>query len=143
MCEPSHPAVTSSWYAKLPDNFARIGISRFGPRGQRGFRIYRALAPGPWFKTVGDEQFRHLYLRQLAALDPEQALRDITVLADGKTPALLCHERPPPDSRWCHRGLVSAWFSDTLGMAIAEYGHEADSTGWRHPKLPVAWQSSW
>jgi len=29
---------------------------------------YRPLAPGPWFKTAGDEEFRELYQRQLAAL---------------------------------------------------------------------------
>ena len=132
--------VTSSWYVKLPDEFARIGISRFGPRGQRGFRMYRALAPGTWFKTVDAEQFRRLYLDQLRSLDPEQVLSDLQALAQGLTPALLCHERPPPDDRWCHRGLVSAWFKDTLGIAVAEYGHEAAGVGWMHPKLPPTWR---
>jgi len=32
---------------------ARISIARFAPRGSpAGFRIYRALAPGPWFNQT-------------------------------------------------------------------------------------------
>ncbi len=79
-------------------------------------------------------------MEQLSELDPEQVLRDLEVLAEGKTPALLCFEKPPPDDHWCHRGLVSAWFSDVLGLPVAEYGHEAKGTGWLHPKLPRTWR---
>ena len=59
--------VTSSWSTGLP---ARIGISRGGPREQRWFKTYRALAPGPWLKPVNDEEFLRLHMNQLAALDP-------------------------------------------------------------------------
>lgn len=139
MSEPNG-LMTSSWYVKLLDNFARIGISRGGPRGQTGFRNYRPLAPGPWFKTAGDEEFRELYLRQLAALDPTQVLRDIAALADGRTPVLLCHEKPPPDPKWCHRALVSAWLKDQTGIDVPEFGH--GGSGWAHPKLPAQWRRS-
>jgi len=138
--ESSSLPVTSSWYAKLPPEFARIGISRYGPRGQRGFRTYRPLAPGEWFKTASALEFRALYMEQLSKLDPGQVLRGLEALAEGRTPALLCHEKPPPDTRWCHRALVSAWLADALGIAVTEYGHEAEGTGWSHPKLPAAWR---
>jgi hypothetical protein len=134
--------VTSSWYTNLPPEFARIGISRYGPRGQRDFRSYRPLAPGEWFKSVPADEFRSLYMKQLSQLDPEQVLHELNALAEGRTPALLCHEKPPPDTRWCHRALISVWFSDTLGLAIAEFAHETAGTGWQHPKLPPSWRRS-
>lgn len=96
--------VTASWSAKLPDELARIGISRGPPRGQRGYRMYRPLMPGAWFRTVPPEEFHKLYMAQLAELDPERLLIELNTLAAGKTPALLCFEPPPPDPRWCHRG---------------------------------------
>ena len=136
----AHPIVTASWYVKLPGSFARVGISRGGPRGQRGFKTYRALAPGAWFKTVGDDEFRNLYMAQLTRLDPEQVLRDVAALADGQPVALLCHEKPPPDARWCHRGLVSAWLKDQLGIDVPEFGHEG--CGWGHCKLPPQWRTA-
>jgi hypothetical protein len=132
--------MTSSWSTQLPDGFARIGISRGTPRGQSGYRLYRPLAPGPWFNSVTLSQFRLLYMAQLATLDPHQVLQDLADLADGRQPVLLCFERPPPDPAWCHRGLVSAWLSDTLDLQVSEYGHEKAGWGWRHPKLPADWR---
>ena len=61
--------VTASWSTKLPDRFARIGISRGPPRGQRGYRMYAALAPGPWFRSVDADEYCRRYMLQLAALD--------------------------------------------------------------------------
>ena len=128
--------VTASWSTQLPGDFVRIGISRGPPRGQRGYRMYSPLKPGPWFRTVPPKHFYKLYMAQLAELDPERVLTDLNALAPGQTPALLCFERSPPDSRWCHRGLVSGWLKDTLDLDVLEYGHEAKGAGWRHPKLP-------
>lgn len=128
--------VTSCWSAKLPDGLARIGISRGPPRGQRGYRMYRPLMPGAWFRAVPPREFHKLYVMQLAGLDPERAVGEISKLAAGKTPALLCFEAPPPDPRWCHRGLVAGWLKDTLDLDVLEYGHEGEGAGWTHPKLP-------
>jgi hypothetical protein len=52
----------------------------------------------------------------------------------------MCFEEPPPDPAWCHRGLVSAWFKDALGVDVPEFGHETLGNGWAHPKLPVKWK---
>lgn len=71
----------------------------------------------------------------LAKLDPLEVLCDLAALAGDKVPALLCFERP--GSQWCHRGLVSAWFGDTLGIRVFEYGHENAGWGWAHPMLPT------
>ena len=79
-------------------------------------------------------------MAQLAILDPAAVLGELTDLAAGQLPALLCFEKPPPDAAWCHRGLVSAWFADALGRAVVEFGHEDAGSGWAHPKLPAEWR---
>jgi hypothetical protein len=35
---------------------------------------------------------------------------------------LACWEPPEAHTPWCHRGLVSAWFKDTLGIDVPELG---------------------
>lgn len=121
---------------KLPDTYARIGISRGTPRGQRGYRMYRALAPGPWFASADEGEYRSRYDALLRLLDPAKVVADLEELAEARSIALLCFERPPPDPHWCHRGLVSAWFADRLDLAVPEFGYEDGGTGWLHPKLP-------
>ena len=79
-------------------------------------------------------------MAQLEQLDPNAVLADIVRIADGKVPALLCFERPPPNPEWCHRGLVSAWFSDKLGLRLVEFRREYAGWGWAHPKLPAGWK---
>jgi uncharacterized protein DUF488 len=139
-----HPLVvpvTASWFTKLSNRrYTRIGISRGPPRGQRGYRMYHELAPGPWFRSVDPDEFRGRYMAQLAQLDPESVLRDLGALAQGKVPALLCFEKPPPDPAWCHRALVSAWVYDTAALELVEVDHEHHGGGWSHPKLPPAWR---
>lgn len=71
----------------------------------------------------------------LNALDPRRVLADLNELSGDLVPALLCFE-PPPDPNWCHRGLVSVWFADTIGLVVNEFGHEGAGAGWTHPKLP-------
>jgi len=132
--------ITSCWSMRLPKSYVRIGISRGPPRGQRGYRLYRPLMPGPYFKSVVPATYRRLYMAQLAALDPRQVLEELAGLAGGQVPVLLCFERPPPNGAWCHRGLVSAWFADALGLRVVEYGHANAGWGWAHPKLPAEWR---
>ena len=128
--------VTASWSTTLPDGYAAIGISRGPPRGRRGYRMYRKLAPGPWLRSVDEPTFVARYMAQLASLDGRQVLRDLAHLADGKIPALLCFEPPPPAPAWCHRGLVAGWLNDAADIDVVEFGSEALGGGWTHPKLP-------
>ncbi len=128
--------VTSSWFAKLPPEYARIGISKGSPRGQRGFRRYGPLAPA-FSLTLPLHEYLVRYDQQLAALDPKRVVSDIAALAEGKQmAALLCFEPAEPGPKWCHRGLVSQWLAETLGLDVHEWGREADGCGCRHPKLP-------
>ena len=98
--------------------------------------MYRPLMPGAWFRSVTPEEFHKLYMAQLVDLSPERVLTELNTLAAGKAPCLLCFEPPPPDDRWCHRGLVAGWLKDTLDLDVIEYGFEPEGAGWSHPKLP-------
>jgi len=126
--------ITASWSTKLPAGYARIGISRGSPRGQSGYKMYRALQPGAWFRTADPREYRQLYMDMLDHLSPWQVLNEMHWLADGKTPALLCFENSRPNANWCHRGYVSAWLLQEIGLSVEEY--KQPGVGWSHPKIP-------
>ena len=128
--------ITSSWFTKLPRGHVRIGISRGVPGGATDFKLYRALQPGSWFKSVSPQEYTMRYFKILTDLDPVSVVKDLAYLADGGTAVLVCWEPPPPSTKWCHRSLVSAWLHDTLNMEVPELGH--DGFGWNHPLLPQA-----
>ena len=129
---------TSSWFTPIPDDHQIIGISRGAPRRQKaGYRRYSALAPGPWFHSVDTEEYVHRYLIEiLAPLDPHEVWDDLHRLAGQKIPVLVCYEQIGIDA-WCHRGLVAAWFADTMGIEVGEFGHVQSGTGKSHPILPT------
>jgi hypothetical protein len=131
---------TSSWFTRLPDSVARIGISRGVPRGQVGYSVMRELAPGPWFNSVSAEEYFRRYAEQLAALDPPAIVARIvarmTPLAGGQDAALLCFEPPNDPTKHCHRAYVSAWLHDELGLVVREWSDPHASFGWGHCKMP-------
>jgi len=102
----------------------RISIARFPPRGTpAGFRVFRALAPGPWFKTVDEPEYRRRYDAQLAVLDPQVTFDALNELAGGAEPVLLCWERKADlltGRAFCHRRIVADWFRGTLGATVDE-----------------------
>ena len=102
----------------------RISIARFPPRGTpAGFRVYRALAPGPWFKSVSETEYRKRYAKQLAALDPRATFDTLVETAGGEEPVLLCWERKADLAAgkvFCHRRIVADWFGETLGIRVDE-----------------------
>lgn len=100
----------------------RVSIARYVPRGLApGYRIYRALAPGPWFNSVPYERYLELYNTQLAALEPKQVWNDLQSLVAPHEPVLLCWERPPLSvTHWCHRTMVAQWFALQLGHTVSE-----------------------
>jgi hypothetical protein len=125
---------TASWFTKLPDDHKRIGISRGTPRRMpAGYRVYKALAPGPWFNSVSIEEYYHLYRTEiLGPLDPRAVADHLTMLAGGLVPVLLCYERPPSQSTliagegdWCHRAMVAEWLAEALGVVVPEVGFES------------------
>lgn len=137
----SEPRITTaSWFTKLdPAHYARIGISRGVPRGQRGFRRYPKLNPGPWFNSVTPQEYRERYFREiLNPLDPQTVVNELLTLAEGKVPTLLCWEKGNTNSKdWCHRGFVAGWLADTLDIDVYEVGLEHEECGWKHPKVPI------
>lgn len=127
--------LTSSFFTKLPPQFARISIARSAPTADRGLPVIRELSPGPWFRTATVDEYADLYVTQLAALDPRAMVRKIEDLAAGRTAALLCWERPR-DGVFCHRGFVARWLKEELSVDIYEVGLEHEGSGPFHPKLP-------
>ena len=103
----------------------RVSIARFAPRNTpAGFRIYKPLAPGPWFNTASYADYLNLYTAQLDLLDPQSVWDQLHVLAGGADPVLLCYEKPPFTSHnFCHRRMVADWFQLTLGKSVTELGH--------------------
>lgn len=129
---------TASWFTKLPDDHARIGVSRGMPRGgaSAGCRMYRKLAPGPWFSSVDVETYARLYQAEvLDRLDPHQVAAELQALAGGRIPVLLCFERAGT-STWCHRALCAAWLAEGLGAPVPEFGFEHQTQA-EHPLHPV------
>jgi len=102
----------------------RVSIARYAPRGTpKGFRIFKPLAPGPWFNSVSKPEYERLYAEQLSKLDPRETFDKLTEMAAGAEPVLLCWEVPPfTDDNWCHRRLVAKWFHDELGEVVDELG---------------------
>ncbi|MER9168529.1 hypothetical protein NKI12_14310 [Mesorhizobium australicum] len=130
--------VTSSFFTKLPPEFAPISIARWAPHRLRDIPTLCALSPGEWFKSVDVDEYRRHYFEQLAGLNPRATVRAIEELAAGRPAALLCWERPR-DANFCHRGYVSAWLHDEAGLEVYEFGREG--CGHQHPKLPEAHRS--
>jgi hypothetical protein len=128
---------TGSWFNPLPDGHKRIGISRGIPRRTpAGYRIYKTLAPGPWFNSVGIDEYHHLYRTEiLGPLDPRTVVSALNELAGGLIPVVLCYERPGTGD-WCHRAMVAEWLAEALGVVVPEVGHE-HLPQHEHPLMPL------
>jgi hypothetical protein len=99
--------------------------------------MYRPLQPGSWFRDLSPNEFTARYQADvLGPLNAAIVVDELMALAGPRRiPALLCFEPPDPRSPWCHRGLVSAWLHDELGLEVFELGQEHCGCGWRHPKI--------
>jgi hypothetical protein len=75
-------------------------------------------------------------MEQLHRLDSKRVVEELFALSHNHDVALLCFETPLALGPWCHRGLVSAWLHDQLGLEVFEFG-QTEGCGWAHPKLPV------
>jgi len=108
---------TASFSTTPPDG--RISIARFAPRRHpAGYRIYSKLAPGKWFNSVSEEEYRILFADEiLSRLDPQATWDALHALAAPFEPVLLCWEKP---GEFCHRRLVATWFEEHLGVIVSE-----------------------
>ena len=116
---------TGSWSTRYPADHLIIGISRGTPRNiGPGYRMYRKLQPGPWFNSVGTDEYRHRYRAEvLDKLDPHTVAAELAERAGGGVPVLCCFERPHTGT-WCHRSLVAEWLAEALGEPVPEFGFE-------------------
>ncbi|BCH11978.1 hypothetical protein MesoLj131c_62360 [Mesorhizobium sp. 131-3-5] len=131
---------TSSWFHPLPSTIQKIGVSRGTPRGYAaGYRKMPELAPGPWFKTASERDYKQLYFEILAKLNLAQIVAKFEQLSGGKDVALLCYEAPT-DNQYCHRAYISVWLKERLDLNVFEYGLESQGCGWSHPKLPAQYR---
>lgn len=110
---------TSSYYIFKGDG--RVSISRSQPKGFN-LPAYRPLAPGPWFNSVSEEEYRRRYFEQLSKLDARKVVADLEKLAEGAEPVLLCYEKLKTPGEYCHRRMVAEWLKAELGMDVAEIG---------------------
>lgn len=115
---------TSSWSEYTGPG--RIGICQGRPRGApAGYRMYKALAPS-WDiikNTNGVDDYRPRYFAEvLAHLDPNEVIRDITKLAAGSPPVLMCFERVPlTRDNFCHRSMAAEWITQHTGIEVKEW----------------------
>jgi hypothetical protein len=116
---------TSSWFDEMPAGHVKIGISRGVPRRMAaGYRVFKTLAPGTWFNSVGAEEYDRLYRAEvLDRLDPAKIAKELTDLARGGNPVLVCYERAGR-GYWCHRAMAAEWLATALGSPVPELGFE-------------------
>ena len=128
---------TSSWFDTLPANHMRIGISRGVPRRlAAGYRIYRKLAPGAWFNSVGADEYYHRYRTEiLGPLDPRAVAAELADMANGGVAVMLCYERAGSGD-WCHRAMAAEWLAEALGRPVPEFGFE-ELPQHLHPLMPA------
>jgi hypothetical protein len=93
--------------------------------------MYKALAPS-WdiIKTSDsiEEYEPRYYAEVLDLLDPHKVLEDITKLAAGNPPVLLCFETTPLHrDNFCHRTMAGAWLRDKLGVVVEEWSGAKES----------------
>jgi hypothetical protein len=118
---------TASWFVRLPADHIQVGVSRGVPRGMpAGYKRYRALEPGSWFRSVSIPDYLKLYSAILSTLDPRRVADQLIEAGGGRIPVMLCYEKAPDiqaGTQWCHRHLAAQWLEDRLGIAVEEYGH--------------------
>ena len=107
----------------------RICIARWAPRNTpAGYKMFKRLAPGPWFNKVSHEDYLVLFQREiLDVLDPQKTWDELHALAGGAEVVLLCWESPEglaSGKTFCHRRQVADWFERTLGIEVPEMGAE-------------------
>jgi hypothetical protein len=128
---------TGSWQIPVPAGHIKIGISRGSPRGHAaGFKLYKVLAPGPWFNSVSPAEYYRLYkVDILAPLDPAKIVTAILDRAAGHIPVLCCFERPN-GREWCHRAMAAEWLAAHLKEPVPEVGFE-HLPQHEHPLMPA------
>ena len=111
--------------AKLPDSIIQVSISRFPPKGYKGYKFSKLAPPAELlldYKKTGDTKAYVKTYKEtvLAKLDAKDLYNKFEEYFGGKDICLLCFEKP--DS-FCHRHIVSEWFQEA-GLPSREWAKE-------------------
>ena len=110
----------TGYFAKHAGLPGAISISRSSPKFFSGPE-YKALAPTYAMLKLPRDAYNQRYKQILLKLPPRKVFDELTILAKGEEPILLCWER---SNTWCHRRFVAEWLELTLGVEIPEIGLE-------------------
>jgi len=96
-----------------------VSIARSAPRWVKGYRCYRPLNPGTWFRSMPtvDAYVNRYFEEILDRLDAQKTYDEIVALAAPHEPILLCWEE---SDKFCHRQIVARWIEGVLGCTVPE-----------------------
>lgn len=121
--------IYTSYFAKiraLPDAIVPISISLKPPDTYKGLE-FKTLAPSPdilweWKRRPDTVRYERRFFNEiLRFLLPDNIVKKLYELSEGKDVALICYEKPVD---FCHRHLVARWLN--------EHGYECKE--WEDPK---------
>jgi len=91
----------------------RISIARYAPRGTpAGFRVYKPLAPGPWFNSVSRTEYERRYAISVARRSNAPRASDLTAWRLG-SPRHGYHS-PNAKGNFRFERVVTGWRGATL-----------------------------
>ena len=100
----------------IPKNIFRIAISRTSPIWNKHRPpTYNYLVPTQMdlfaYRVDNDAGVYANNYREnvLSKLNPDDVVKDLYDLSNGRDVVLLCYEKPP---RFCHRQIVAKWLND-------------------------------
>lgn len=109
--------IYTSYYGNLrniPKHMFGIAISRTTPI-EHIAPTYKNLIPTQMdlftYRVTNDVALyaNNYRANVLSKLNPDDVVKDLYSLSDGRDVVLLCYEKPP---RFCHRQLVAKWLND-------------------------------
>jgi uncharacterized protein (DUF488 family) len=69
------------------------------------------------FKNDPRPRYLEKFAELLGRQDPNRVIAELTDMADGAVPVILCWENP---GEFCHRNLVADWLKSELGILVPE-----------------------
>jgi hypothetical protein len=77
-----------------------------------------------WRARAATPSANHLFRTEiLGPLNPRAVAAELTEMASGGIPVLLCFEWPG-QGLWCHRAMVAEWLAEATARVIPEFGFE-------------------
>lgn len=108
-----------------------VNISVMFPRFVRGFYpSYGKLAPTYPMLKMSEEDYYKRFNKMLDALNPDEVIKEIASLTQGRLACLCCYEK---DHNTCHRSRVAEWLRDA-GYEVQEFGEEPEKKIKVHPQ---------